>query len=45
MDSEADEVVALAAPEDFRSVGEWYASFDQLTDDDVLALLAQARQP
>jgi len=45
MDSEADEVVVLAAPRDFRSVGEWYTSFEQLTDDDVLALLAQARAP
>ena len=42
MASEADEVVTLAAPGDFRSVGEWYTSFDQLTDDDVLALLAHA---
>lgn len=45
MGREADEVVALATPEDFRSVGEWYTSFAQLTDDDVLALLAQARAP
>jgi putative phosphoribosyl transferase len=45
MANEADEIVVLAAPEDFRSVGEWYASFEQLTDDDVLALLAQARVP
>lgn len=43
MRGEADEVVALATPEDFRSVGEWYMSFEQLTDNDVLALLAQAR--
>jgi putative phosphoribosyl transferase len=40
---EADDVVVLATPADFRSVGEWYASFEQLTDEDVLALLAQAR--
>jgi putative phosphoribosyl transferase len=36
---EADDVVALATPAAFRSVGEWYVSFGQLTDDDVLALL------
>jgi len=40
---EADEVVVLASPAAFRSVGEWYASFAQLTDGDVLSLLAQAR--
>lgn len=40
MRAEADDVVVLATPADFRSVGEWYSSFDQLTDDDVLALLA-----
>jgi putative phosphoribosyl transferase len=36
---EADSVVALALPEAFRSVGEWYVSFGQLTDSDVLELL------
>jgi putative phosphoribosyl transferase len=43
MTGEADDIVVLATPADFRSVGEWYSSFEQLTDDDVLALLAQAR--
>ena len=36
---EADSVVALALPETFRAVGEWYVSFGQLTDADVLELL------
>src|SRR5215469_987838 len=36
---EADSVVALALPETFRAVGEWYVSFGQLTDSDVLKLL------
>jgi putative phosphoribosyl transferase len=36
---EADEVVALAAPTGFRAVGEWYSSFPQLDDAEVLALL------
>ena len=40
--AEADDVVALALPRGFRAVGEWYASFGQLTDDDVLQLLSQA---
>jgi putative phosphoribosyl transferase len=47
---EADAVVALALPGTFRAVGEWYGSFSQLTDADVLALLDRApaaadRQP
>ena len=40
MRAEADEVVILATPRRFRSVGQWYKSFGQLTDADVLALLA-----
>jgi putative phosphoribosyl transferase len=34
------EVVTLVTPRRFRSVGEWYADFGQLTDADVLTLLA-----
>ena len=37
--AEADEVVILATPRRFASVGEWYESFGQLTDADVLELL------
>jgi putative phosphoribosyl transferase len=37
---ETDEVVTLVTPRRFRSVGEWYARFGQLTDADVLTLLA-----
>ncbi len=40
--AEADDIVALALPRGFRAVGEWYASFGQLTDADVLALLSEA---
>jgi putative phosphoribosyl transferase len=39
MRHEADSVVALALPETFRAVGEWYMSFGQLSDSDVLELL------
>ena len=39
MCAEADQVVVLALPRRFRSVGQYYRSFGQLTDDDVLALL------
>jgi len=31
--------VTVVTPRRFRSVGEWYADFGQLTDADVLALL------
>ncbi|HLJ99699.1 MAG TPA: phosphoribosyltransferase family protein [Streptosporangiaceae bacterium] len=41
--AEADQVVALATPSRFSSVGEWYVAFGQLSDADVLALLGQPR--
>jgi putative phosphoribosyl transferase len=41
--AETDEVVTLVTPRRFRSVGEWYAEFGQLTDADVLTLLAAPR--
>ena len=37
--AEADQVVIVATPGRFSSVGEWYLAFGQLTDADVLALL------
>ena len=39
MKTETGEVVTLVTPRRFRSVGEWYADFGQLTDNDVLKLL------
>jgi predicted phosphoribosyltransferase len=36
----ADEVVCLAAPEDFYAVGQFYRDFHQVEDDEVVALLA-----
>ncbi|WP_219471867.1 phosphoribosyltransferase [Nonomuraea rhizosphaerae] len=42
MRQEADEVVVLRVPVDFRAVGQWYERFDQLSDTDVLDLLAEA---
>lgn len=35
----ADEVVCPRQPDDFRAVGEFYAGYDQLTDEDVLRAL------
>ena len=40
MRAEANQVVIVAVPRRFRSVGQYYRSFGQLTDADVLALLA-----
>jgi putative phosphoribosyl transferase len=40
----ADEVVCLGAPEPFFGVGRWYRDFRPTQDDDVVALLAQARR-
>jgi len=39
----ADEVVCLNVPDTFYAVGEWYDSFEQTSDDEVLELLAAAR--
>ncbi|MFI1988476.1 phosphoribosyltransferase [Actinoplanes sp. NPDC020271] len=36
---EADGVICLSAPPDFRAVGRWYENFEQLTDEDVDAVL------
>jgi putative phosphoribosyl transferase len=40
IERETGEVVTLITSRRFRSVGEWYADFGQLTDADVLTLLA-----
>ncbi|WP_019631507.1 phosphoribosyltransferase [Actinomadura atramentaria] len=40
---DADEVVAVAEPEPFDAVGEWYADFAQTTDAEVVAALRAAR--
>jgi putative phosphoribosyl transferase len=38
----ADEVVALATPSPFGAVGQWYRTFSQTSDDDVVRLLDAA---
>jgi dienelactone hydrolase len=43
IDGEIDEVVTLAAPERFGSVGAWYDDFSQTSDEEVVELLAAAR--
>lgn len=41
----ADRVVCLASPADFRAVGQYYARFDQVSDDEVIALLRPGAEP
>jgi predicted phosphoribosyltransferase len=38
----ADRVIALERPDPFLAVGRWYRRFDQVSDDQVVALLAGA---
>jgi putative phosphoribosyl transferase len=40
----ADEVVCATTPEPFYAVGLWYQSFEQTTDEEVRALLADAER-
>jgi len=40
----ADEVICLAAPRRFAAVGEFYRSFPQLSDEEVVALLERAAE-
>lgn len=35
----ADELICLSAPEDFQAVGQFYRHFDQVDDEQVIALL------
>lgn len=39
----ADEIVCLAAPEPFLSVGQWYEDFSAVEDAEVIRILAAAR--
>jgi putative phosphoribosyl transferase len=39
---EADEVRALASPEPFYAVGQWYEEFPQVSDEQVVEMLARA---
>jgi len=41
---EVDEVVCLKSPEEFYAVGQFYEDFRQTTDQEVIALLDEARQ-
>jgi putative phosphoribosyl transferase len=41
----ADEVVAIEVPDDLTAVGAWYEDFEQVPDEDVVKMLAQAPAP
>ncbi|WP_404404660.1 phosphoribosyltransferase [Pelagibacterium halotolerans] len=43
MEAEADAVVCLHTPGDFRAVGQYYEVFDQTSDETVIALMARAK--
>ena len=42
--ADADEVVCAAMPQPFRAVGLWYKTFGQTSDEEVIALLDEARR-
>jgi putative phosphoribosyl transferase len=41
---EADETVCLRLPPDFRAVGQFYLDFEQVSDEEMLDILKEARQ-
>lgn len=41
---EVDDLVCLEMPQDFVAVGLWYRDFEQTTDEEVVALLEEARR-
>ncbi len=45
LQQEADEVFCLATPEPFYAVGQFYQSFEQTSDDEVVRLLADNPPP
>jgi putative phosphoribosyl transferase len=42
LEPEADDVVLLEAPVRFLAVGEWYRDFEQVSDEEVVAMLREA---
>lgn len=39
LEAEADEVIALQTPQDFRAVGQYYQTFGQVSDEEAIAYL------
>jgi predicted phosphoribosyltransferase len=44
LSSQVDEMICLHTPEPFRAVSLWYETFDQTSDDEVVALLRRNRE-
>lgn len=42
--NEADEVVCIHSPDPFYAVGQWYVSFPQVSDDEVVRMLEEIRR-
>lgn len=42
LEAEADEIRVLATPEPFFAVGQWYGSFPQVSDEQVIELLSSS---
>jgi putative phosphoribosyl transferase len=42
LNEEADEIVVLATPEPFYAVGQWYADFPQVSDEEVVEFLSRS---
>jgi putative phosphoribosyl transferase len=43
LEEDADEIICLAAPEDFYAISQFYSDFHQVSDEEVIALLNQAK--
>lgn len=43
IEEQVDEAICLACPENFRSVGQFYESFDQVSDEDAIGQLHDRR--
>ncbi len=43
LEPEVDDLVCVAMPEDFVAVGQWYEDFRPISDEEVIALLEEAR--
>lgn len=45
LESEADEVISLQTPQDFRAVGQYYRDFGQVSDEKAMAYLDRDEPP
>lgn len=44
LESEADEVIALQSPQNFRAVGQYYRNFGQVSDEEAIAYLDNEKE-